>query len=65
MKLLVIKANDLDTPMTHGPIKPPSAVFPHRVGQPEEVADLVLGIIQMPMLNGTVIRLDGAYRSNL
>lgn len=36
--------------------------FPGRFGQPAEYAALVLHIIRNPMLNGTVIRLDGALR---
>jgi NAD(P)-dependent dehydrogenase (short-subunit alcohol dehydrogenase family) len=36
--------------------------FPHRFGQPQEFAALVLHMIQNRMLNGTVIRLDGALR---
>ena len=39
-----------------------SVPFPHRLGRPEEYADLALAIIDNPMLNGTVIRLDGALR---
>ena len=35
---------------------------PHRLGTPQEYADLALHIIANPMLNGTVIRLDGALR---
>ncbi len=36
--------------------------FPSRLGQPEEFAQLVESIIANPMLNGEVIRLDGAIR---
>jgi len=36
--------------------------FPRRVGKPEEFAALVAHIFQNPMLNGEVIRLDGAQR---
>ncbi len=36
--------------------------FPPRLGRPEEYAALVEHIIQNPMLNGEVIRLDGALR---
>uniref|UniRef100_A0A095A3F8 Putative oxidoreductase n=1 Tax=Schistosoma haematobium TaxID=6185 RepID=A0A095A3F8_SCHHA len=35
---------------------------PNRVGKPEEFAKLVESIICNPMLNGTVIRLDGGVR---
>ncbi|MDH3281937.1 MAG: SDR family oxidoreductase, partial [Gammaproteobacteria bacterium] len=36
--------------------------FPQRLGRPSEYADLVLHIIANPLLNGEVIRLDGAIR---
>lgn len=36
--------------------------FPPRLGRPDEYADLVRHIIENEMLNGTVIRLDGALR---
>ncbi len=36
--------------------------FPPRLGRPEEYAALVQHIIENPMLNGEVIRLDGAIR---
>jgi NAD(P)-dependent dehydrogenase (short-subunit alcohol dehydrogenase family) len=36
--------------------------FPARLGQPDEYADLVEHIVTNPMLNGEVIRLDGALR---
>lgn len=36
--------------------------FPARLGRPEEFASLVREIIENPMLNGEVIRLDGAIR---
>jgi NAD(P)-dependent dehydrogenase (short-subunit alcohol dehydrogenase family) len=36
--------------------------FPSRLGQPEEFAALVRHIIENEMLNGSVIRLDGALR---
>ncbi|XP_028166293.1 3-hydroxyacyl-CoA dehydrogenase type-2-like [Ostrinia nubilalis] len=36
--------------------------FPSRLGKPEEFAHLVTSIIENPMLNGEVIRLDGARR---
>ena len=38
------------------------APFPNRMGRPEEYAQLVLSIVANPMLNGEVIRLDGAVR---
>ena len=36
--------------------------FPPRLGRPEEYAALVRHIVENPMLNGEVIRLDGAIR---
>jgi NAD(P)-dependent dehydrogenase (short-subunit alcohol dehydrogenase family) len=36
--------------------------FPHRLGRPEEYAQLATHIVENPMLNGEVIRLDGALR---
>lgn len=38
--------------------------FPSRLGRPEEFAQLVSAIVENPMLNGEVIRLDGALRMN-
>lgn len=56
------------TPMLEG--LPPAAQdslaqqvpFPARLGDPSEYADLVAAICRNPMLNGEVIRLDGAIR---
>ena len=39
-----------------------SVPFPSRLGRPDEYARLVLDICRNPMLNGCVIRLDGALR---
>lgn len=39
-----------------------SVPFPSRLGRPQEFAKLVMHIIDNPMLNGEVIRLDGALR---
>ena len=36
--------------------------FPARLGRPDEFASLVRHVIENPMLNGEVIRLDGALR---
>jgi NAD(P)-dependent dehydrogenase (short-subunit alcohol dehydrogenase family) len=36
--------------------------FPSRLGRPEEYAALVKHIVENEMLNGEVIRLDGAMR---
>jgi NAD(P)-dependent dehydrogenase (short-subunit alcohol dehydrogenase family) len=37
-------------------------IFPHRAGDPAEFAAMVLHICANAMINGEVIRLDGAYR---
>ena len=39
-----------------------STPFPKRLGEPDEYASLVLHIVENVMLNGEVIRLDGAIR---
>ena len=39
-----------------------SVPFPKRLGAPQEYAALVATIVETPMLNGEVIRLDGAIR---
>jgi NAD(P)-dependent dehydrogenase (short-subunit alcohol dehydrogenase family) len=36
--------------------------FPSRLGRPEEFAELVASVFEIPMLNGTTLRLDGAIR---
>jgi NAD(P)-dependent dehydrogenase (short-subunit alcohol dehydrogenase family) len=36
--------------------------FPARLGDPGEFAALVMQVVENPMLNGTLIRLDGAIR---
>jgi NAD(P)-dependent dehydrogenase (short-subunit alcohol dehydrogenase family) len=36
--------------------------FPSRLGRPDEYAHLVQAIVENQMLNGEVIRLDGALR---
>lgn len=39
-----------------------TVLFPKRLGKPDEFARLVQAIIENPMLNGEVIRLDGGLR---
>jgi len=57
-----------DTPMLQGMSEEIRASlgaqvpFPSRLGQPEEYARLVAFIVENPMLNAEVIRLDGAIR---
>ncbi len=36
--------------------------FPQRLGDADEYAQMVQSIIENPMVNGAVIRLDGALR---
>jgi len=38
------------------------AAFPKRMGRPEEYAKLAVAIVEIPMLNGSCIRLDGGQR---
>jgi NAD(P)-dependent dehydrogenase (short-subunit alcohol dehydrogenase family) len=58
----------MSTPMLHGmPDEVQESLaaqvpFPARLGHPEEYAALVAHIVDNPMLNGEVIRLDGAIR---
>jgi 3-hydroxyacyl-CoA dehydrogenase/3-hydroxy-2-methylbutyryl-CoA dehydrogenase len=37
-------------------------VFPHRLGTPADFAHLVVAVMENPLLNGEVIRLDAAAR---
>lgn len=68
IRVMAIAPGLVDTPML-GDI-PPAAkqalidtlIFPKRLAQPQEFAQLAAHIISNPMLNGTVIRLDGALR---
>ena len=39
-----------------------AAAFPTRLGRPAEFAELVCHIVENPMLNGTVVRLDAGLR---
>lgn len=68
IRVVTIAPGIFDTPMMAG--LPEAArqslgqqiPFPPRLGRPEEYAALVQHIIENPMLNGEVIRLDGAIR---
>lgn len=68
IRCVAIAPGTFDTPMLGG--LPEEArqklaegiPHPHRLGKPEEYAHLVRHIIWNPMLNGEVIRLDGALR---
>jgi NAD(P)-dependent dehydrogenase (short-subunit alcohol dehydrogenase family) len=68
IRVMTIAAGLFDTPMMAGlPQAAREALaditpFPRRLGRPSEYADLVGQILTNPMLNGEVIRLDGAVR---
>ncbi|AEB10807.1 3-hydroxyacyl-CoA dehydrogenase [Marinithermus hydrothermalis] len=68
IRVVTIAPGIFDTPMLHGLPEPARAAlaqqvpFPARLGRPEEYAALVAHIVENPMLNGAVIRLDGALR---
>ena len=42
-----------------------SVPFPSRLGRPDDYAKLVMHILDNDMLNGEVIRLDGAIRMGM
>ena len=68
VRVLAIAPGIFATPMVEG--LPPniqeslaaSVPFPSRLGRPEEYAALLLHLCRNPMINGEVIRLDGALR---
>lgn len=68
IRVVAIAPGVFDTPMLRG--LPQDVIaslireipFPKRLGKPEEFAALVHHIVENPMINGTVIRLDGALR---
>lgn len=68
IRVMAVAPGAVDTPMMEGVRDDvrahiESAIpFPPRMAKPEEFADLVLHIAHNDMLNGTVIRLDGAAR---
>ena len=68
VRVMAIAPGIFATPMLAGLPQPvqdslaASVPFPARLGRPEEYAGLVLEICRNPMLNGSVIRLDGALR---
>jgi 3-hydroxyacyl-CoA dehydrogenase/3-hydroxy-2-methylbutyryl-CoA dehydrogenase len=39
-----------------------SVPFPNRLGDPSDYAHMVAAIIENPMMNGEVVRIDGAIR---
>lgn len=68
VRVCTIAPGLFDTPMLAGlPEKArkflaETVPFPQRLGNPAEYAQLVQSIVENPMLNGEVIRLDGALR---
>lgn len=70
VRVMTIAPGIMDTPMLAGLADvvreglAASVPFPRRLGRPDEFAALVEHIVANPMLNGSVIRLDGAIRLN-
>jgi NAD(P)-dependent dehydrogenase (short-subunit alcohol dehydrogenase family) len=68
IRVCAIAPGIFDTPMLASLPDPTRAAlgaavpFPSRLGRPAEFADLAAHIIENEMLNGEVIRLDGALR---
>jgi NAD(P)-dependent dehydrogenase (short-subunit alcohol dehydrogenase family) len=68
IRVLAIAPGIFDTPLLAGLPEPArqslgqQVPFPPRLGRPEEFAALVRHLIENVMLNGTVVRLDGALR---
>jgi len=68
IRVMTIAPGIFDTPMLQGMSEEIRASlgaqvpFPSRLGRPEEYARLAAFIIENPMLNAEVIRLDGAIR---
>lgn len=68
IRVMTIAPGIFETPMMLGMPKEVqdslgrTVPFPSRLGRPTEYAQLVKSIVENPMLNGEVIRLDGAIR---
>jgi NAD(P)-dependent dehydrogenase (short-subunit alcohol dehydrogenase family) len=68
IRVMTIAPGTFETPMLAGlpgevkEILEKQVPHPSRLGRPEEYANLVRHIVDNPMLNGEVIRLDGALR---
>jgi NAD(P)-dependent dehydrogenase (short-subunit alcohol dehydrogenase family) len=68
IRVVTIAPGIFDTPLLAGLPEPArqslgkQVPFPSRLGKPEEFALLAKAIVENPMLNGEVIRLDGAMR---
>jgi len=68
IRVVTIAPGLFDTPLLAGLPEEARAALgeqvphPHRLGRPEEYGHLAAHIVENPMLNGEVIRLDGALR---
>jgi NAD(P)-dependent dehydrogenase (short-subunit alcohol dehydrogenase family) len=69
IRVVTIAPGRFDTPLVAGTLSSEAKArwadpipHPRRLGDPREFASLVRHIIENPMLNGTTIRLDGAFR---
>lgn len=68
IRVMTVAPGTFETPMLAGLPNDVKSVLeaqvphPSRLGRPSEYADLVTAIVANPMLNGEVIRLDGALR---
>ncbi|WP_409484823.1 SDR family NAD(P)-dependent oxidoreductase [Arsenicicoccus dermatophilus] len=68
IRVMTIAPGTMETPMMAGMPEETKAslgaMVPHpsRLGRPEEFASLALHVVDNPMLNGEVVRLDGALR---
>jgi len=68
VRCVTIAPGIFETPMLMGLLESArkslgaSVPFPARLGRPDEYASLASYIVEMPMLNGETIRLDGAIR---
>ena len=68
IRVMTVAPGTFETPMLAGlpgevkEVLEKQVPHPSRLGRPEEYANLVRHIVDNPMLNGVVIRLDGALR---
>ncbi|GEO81938.1 SDR family NAD(P)-dependent oxidoreductase [Pararhodospirillum oryzae] len=69
IRVVAIAPGVFETPMVSAGLTPEvrqgleaACVFPARLGHADEFARFVVAVCQNPMLNGSVIRLDGAQR---
>jgi NAD(P)-dependent dehydrogenase (short-subunit alcohol dehydrogenase family) len=68
IRVMTVAPGTFETPMLSGlpgdvkSVLEAQVPHPSRLGRPEEYASLVAHIVDNPMLNGEVVRLDGALR---